>query len=63
MDMSLISAMLGAQMGMDRLDVALAAVRMNADNGRAIVQVLDAANLNAKALVADGIGTNLDISA
>jgi hypothetical protein len=63
MDMSLIGAMLGAQMGMDRQDVALAAMRMNADNGRAIVQVLDAANQNAKALVADGIGTNLDISA
>ena len=63
MDMSLISAMLGAQMGMDRLDVALAAVCMNADAGKAIVQLLDAANQNAKALVADGVGTKLDFSA
>jgi len=63
MDMSLISAILGAQTGMDRLAVALDAVRMNADSGKAIVQLLDAANQNAKALLADGIGTNLDITA
>jgi hypothetical protein len=54
---------LGAQTGMDRLAVAVDFVRMNADNGRAIAQMLDAANQNAKALVAEGIGTNLDISA
>jgi hypothetical protein len=63
MDPSLISAILGAQTGMDRLAVALEAVRMNADSGKAIVQLLDAANQNAKALLADGIGTNLDITA
>ena len=65
MDMSLISAILGAQTGMDRLGVALDMVRMNADSSKAIVQMLDAANQNAKSLanVAEGIGTNLDISA
>jgi hypothetical protein len=63
MDMSLIGAILGAQTGMDRLGVALAMMRMNADASKAMVQVLDAANQNAKALVAEGVGTNLDISA
>jgi len=63
MDMSLIGAILGAQTGMDQLSAALNAVRMNANNDQAIVQVLDAANQNAKAMLADGIGTNLDITA
>jgi len=63
MDMSLIGAILGAQTGMDRLGVALDMMRMNADASKAMVQVLDAANQNAKALVAEGVGTNLDISA
>jgi hypothetical protein len=63
MDMSLIGAILGAQTGTDRLAVTLAAVRMNADNSKAIVQMLDTENQNVKALVADGIGTNLDITA
>ncbi len=65
MDMSLISAILGAQTGMGRLAVALDMVRINADSGKAIVQMLDAANQNAKSLanVAEGIGANLDISA
>ena len=65
MDMSLISAILGAQTGMDRLSVALDAVRMNADASKAIVQMLDAANQNARSLanVGEGVGTSLDISA
>jgi hypothetical protein len=63
MDMSLIGAVLGAQTGTDRLAVGLDMVRMNAESAKAIVQVLDAANQNAKALAADGIGTNLDITA
>jgi hypothetical protein len=65
MDMSLISAILGAQTGTDRLAVGLDMVRMNADSAKAIVQMLDAANQNAKSLanVAEGVGANLDISA
>jgi len=65
MDMSLIGAILGAQTSTDRLGVALDAVRMNADASKAIVQMLDAANQNAKSLanVAEGVGSKLDISA
>ncbi len=63
--MSLIGAILGAQTGMGQLALGLDMVRMNADSGKAIVQMLDAANQNAKSLanVAKGIGANLDISA
>ncbi len=65
MDMSLISAILGAQTGMGQLGVALDMGRMNADSGKAIVQMLDAANQNAKSLanVAEGIGVSLNITA
>ena len=65
MDMSLIGAILGAQAGAGRLGVALDMVRMNADSGKAIAQMLDAANQSANGLanVAAGIGANLDISA
>jgi hypothetical protein len=65
MDMSLVSAAIGAQAGMTRLAVATDVLRTNAGNAGAIVKLLDAANQNAKALanVAEGIGTKLDISA
>ena len=65
MDMSLVSAILGAQTGMTQLAVATDVLRMNADNASAIVKLLDGANQSAKALanVGAGIGTNLDISA
>ncbi len=62
MDTSLISAILDAQSGTNQVAMALDLMRMNADASKAIVQVLDAANQNAKAMVAQGIGTNLDIS-
>ena len=65
MDMSLIGAMLGAQAGMTQVALATDVVRMNAANDGAIVKLLDAANQTAKSLanVAQGIGTNLNISA
>jgi hypothetical protein len=65
MDVSLISAILGAQAGNTRLDMATEILRMNAESDRAIVQMVSAAaqNANSLASVAAGIGTNLDITA
>jgi len=65
MDMSLVSAILGAQAGMTQVGLATDVLRMNADNAGAIVKLLDAANQSAKTLanVGGGIGTKLDISA
>jgi hypothetical protein len=65
MDMSLISALLGAQAGNARLGVALDFVKMNADSGRAIAQMVSAAaqNASSSASVAAGTGANLDVTA
>jgi len=65
MDLSLVSALLGAQAGNTQLNLAVDLMRMNADSDRAVVQLLNAAapNVNSLANVAAGIGTNLNISA
>jgi hypothetical protein len=65
MDLSLVTAMLGAQAGMTQLAVANSMLKMDADNGASTVKLIDAAqqNLNSLANVAPGIGTNLNISA
>ncbi len=65
MDLSLVTAMLGAQAGMTQLAVANSMLKMNADNAASTVKLIDAAqqNLNSLANVAPGIGTNLNISA
>ena len=65
MDVGLISAILGAQAGNTRLDMATELLRMNADSDRAIAQMVSAAaqNANSRAGVAAGIGSNLDITA
>jgi hypothetical protein len=65
MDLSLVTAMLGAQAGLTQLAVANSMLKMNADNGASAVKLIDAAqqNLNSLANVAPGIGTNLNISA
>jgi hypothetical protein len=65
MDVSLISAILGAQAGNTRLDMATTLLRMNADSDRAIAQMISEAaqNANSRASVAAGIGTSLDITA
>ena len=65
MDLSVVSAILGAQAGNTRLDMATDLVRMNADSDRAIAQMIGAAaqNANSPAGVAAGVGTNLDITA
>jgi hypothetical protein len=64
MDMSLISALLGAQAGNARLGVARDFVKMNADSGQAIAQMVSAAaqNANSSAGVAAGVGAKLDIT-
>lgn len=65
MDMSLVTALLGAQTGMTQLAVAGRLARMNADQGAAIAKLVDAAarNMSSLANVAAGIGGKLDISA
>jgi hypothetical protein len=65
MDMSLVSAILGAQAGAAQATLAAKFMRENADAGSAIAQMLDAAtqNTNTLANVAAGTGTNLNISA
>jgi len=65
MDMSLVSAILGAQAGMTQAALATDMVRMNSDNAGAVVKLLDAATQNGKSLanVGQGIGTQLDINA
>jgi hypothetical protein len=65
MDLSLITALIGAQTGQLQLAVAARLLRMNADNGASVVKLIDAAkqNLAPLANAAAGIGTNLDISA
>jgi hypothetical protein len=62
---SLITALVGAQTGMVQLGVAARLMRMNADQGAAVVKLIDAAqqNIDPLANVATGLGTNLDISA
>ena len=64
MDLSLVTAMLGAQAGMTQLAVANSMLKMDADNAASTVKLIDAAqqNLNSLANVAPGIGTNLNIS-
>jgi hypothetical protein len=56
---------MGAQTGMMQLAVAARLMRMNADQGAAVVKLIDAAqqNIDPLANVAAGIGTNLDVSA
>jgi len=62
---SLVSALIGAQTGMMQLAVAPRLARMNADQGSAIAQLVDAAQqgIDPLANVAACIGTGLDVSA
>jgi hypothetical protein len=65
MDMSLVSAMLGAQAGNAQVALAAKFMRENADAASSIAQVVDAAAQNAKSIanVPAGVGTNLDVTA
>jgi hypothetical protein len=64
MDLSLVTAMIGAQTGLTQLAVAGSMLKMNTENANSAVKLIDAAqqNLNSLANVAPGIGTNLNIS-
>jgi hypothetical protein len=59
---ALATAFAGAQTAQLQMAVAAKMMKMNADAQGAVVQVLEAAQENMKALVAAGIGANVDIS-
>ena len=58
----LAAAFAGASTAKLQIAAAAKMMKMNADAQGAVVQVLEAAQENMKALVAAGIGGNLDIS-
>ena len=64
MDMSLVTAALGARAGLTQLALANSMLKMNTQNASSVVKLIDAAqqSMNSLANVAPGIGTNLDIS-
>ena len=65
MDMSLVSAFLGAQAGNAQVALAAKFMKENADAATSIAQMVEAAaqNGNASASVAQGVGAKLDVSA
>ena len=65
MDLSLVTAALGAQAGLTQLAVAGSMLKMNTQNAASVVKLIDAAqqNIDPLANVAAGLGTNLDVSA
>ena len=65
MDLSLVTAALGAQAGLTQLALAGSMLKMNTQNAASVVKLIDAAqqNMNSLANVAPGVGTNLDITA
>ena len=64
MDLSLVTAAIGAQTGLTQLSLATSMLKMNTQNASSVVKLIDAAQqtMNSLANVAPGIGTNLDIS-
>ena len=65
MDMSLVTAALGAQTSLTQLALAGSMLKMNTQNAASVVKLIDAAqqNMNSLTNVAPGVGTNLDIIA
>lgn len=59
---ALAAAFAGAQTAQLQLAAAAKMLRMNAQAEGAVVRVLEAAQENMKALVAEGLGGTLDIS-
>ncbi|MFZ5693197.1 MAG: hypothetical protein ACOY5F_18305 [Pseudomonadota bacterium] len=59
---ALAAAFAGASTAKLQIAAAAKMMKMNADAQGAVVQVLEAAQQNMKALVAAGLGGNLDIS-
>jgi hypothetical protein len=65
MDLSLVTAALGAQTGLTQLALAGSMLKLNTQNAASVVKLIDAArqSMNSLANVAPGVGTNLDITA
>ena len=65
MDMSLVSAFLGAQAGNAQVALAAKFMKENADAATSIAQMVEAAaqNATASANAAAGVGSKLDVSA
>jgi hypothetical protein len=65
MDTSLISALIGAQVGQLQLAVAARLARMDPQSGSSVAKLLDAAkqSLAPLANVPAGLGTNLNVVA
>jgi hypothetical protein len=61
---SIASSLVAAQTGQIQMAMAAKMIRMNAESGQAVVQMLDAAQANMSSLanVAPGVGGNLNIS-
>jgi hypothetical protein len=64
MDLSLVTAALGAQAGLTQLAVAGSMLKMNTQNAASVVKLIDAAQQSMRPLAnaAAKLGTNLDIS-
>ena len=64
MDMSLVTAAIGAQAGLTQLAVAGSMLKMNTQNAASVVKLIDAAQQSMRPLAnaAAKLGTNLDIS-
>lgn len=64
MGTSLIAAFFAAEVGQMQLAVAARLAQTDPQSGSSVTQLIDAAEQNAAPLanVADGLGTNLDIS-
>jgi hypothetical protein len=62
---AIASAIMAAQMSQVQMAVAAKLAKMNAEQGAAMVQLLEAAkaNMNSLANVGAGIGANLNVSA
>jgi hypothetical protein len=63
MDMSLVSAIIGAQAGNAQVSLAASFMRDNANAASSIAQMVESAaeGLDTLANVAQGVGTNLNI--
>jgi hypothetical protein len=62
---SIASAIMAAQIGQVQLAAAAKMLKMNADQGAAVTQLIDAAQSNFSSLAnaAEGIGSSLNITA
>ena len=60
---ALASAFVGAQTGQVQMAMAAKMLKMNAEQGAAVVDMINAAQQNIQALTGAGIGQNVDISA